>query len=162
MKNLVDRHLPNVFLKPGEVYISQAPALVSTILGSCVSVILYSRDARAGVMCHAMLPHGTDGAELRYVDSAVDCLYETLRAISGRADGFEAKLFGGSDMLGPPARANGALSIGRQNVDAALKSIERLGLRLAASDTGGDRGRKVFFYSGTGEVLVRPVRKGMK
>jgi chemotaxis protein CheD len=162
VRNLLDKRLPNVFLKPGEVYVSQAPALVSTVLGSCVSVILYSPDARMGAMCHAMLPCGTDEDPFRYVDSAVGYLYGRLRAISGRAGGFEAKLFGGADMLDQPGRANGYVSIGRQNIDAALKTIEALGLRLIASDTGGDRGRKVFFYSGTGEVFVRPVRKSVK
>lgn len=162
MKNLLDKRLPNVTLKQGEVYTSSTPALVSTVLGSCVSVILYSPDARMGVMCHAMLPCGTDGDPLRYVESAVKHLYDRLSANSGRSAGFEAKLFGGSDMLAQSTRVNGSLSVGRQNVEAAFKAIERLGLRLSASDTGGVRGRKIFFYSETGEVFVRPVRKSIK
>lgn len=159
MKDLVDTRLANVYLKPGEVYISRTPALVSTVLGSCVSVTLYAPDAGMGAICHALLPCGADDDGLRYVESAVLYMHNRLAAISGQGGGFEAKLFGGADLLMARGRPDEKGSVGRQNVAAALRVIERLGLRLAASDTGGDRGRKIFFYSDTGEVLLRPVRK---
>jgi chemotaxis protein CheD len=161
MKNLVDSRLANVYLKPGEIFISRTPTLVSTVLGSCVSVTMFSPEARMGAMCHAMLPRGTDD-ELRYVDSAVSFIYGRLAALSGYSSGFEAKLFGGADVLMPKGRPDGSASVGRQNVEAALQIIERLGLRLTAFDTGGEQGRKIFFCSGTGEVYMRPVKKSFK
>jgi len=161
MKNLVDSRLANVYLKPGEVFVSRTPTLVSTVLGSCVSITLFDPETRMGAMCHAMLPHGT-ADELRYVDSAVGFMFDRLSALSGRSGGFEVKLFGGADVLVPSGRTNGSLSVGRQNVDAALQVIERLGLRLTSFDTGGERGRKIFFCSGTGEVFMRPVKNSRK
>ena len=53
-------------------------------------------------------------------------------------------------------------SVGSQNVVAAMGAIEKLGLKLISFDTGGEQGRKIFFYSGTGEVYLRPVKKSVK
>lgn len=161
MNNLVHSGMRNVYLKPGEVFVSRIPALVSTVLGSCVSLTLFSPDARMGSMCHAMLPSGTHLDELRYVDNAVGFIYTHLVAISGQAGGFEAKLFGGANVLVTGRRPDNSASVGTQNVEAALRAIERLGLRLTAFDTGGDRGRKLFFCSATGEVYMRPVKKSV-
>ena len=162
MKNLVDAQLNNVFLKPGDVYISRSPALVSTVLGSCISVTLYSSETRVGAMCHALLPSGSIEEGFRYVDSTVAYLYAKLCVITGRSGGFEAKLFGGADVLNPGGRLNRAPSVGRQNITAAMHVIEKLGLSLSASDTSGDRGRKIFFYSNTGEVFLRQVKKTVR
>ena len=162
MKNIVDTRLRNVYLKPGEIYVSRTPALVSTVLGSCVSVTLYSVEARIGAMCHALLPSGSLDDGFRYVDSTVEYLYDKLKIISGRSGGFEAKMFGGADVLNPVGRLSGAPSVGRQNVAVALQVIKKLGIELIASDTGGDRGRKIFFYSNTGEVFLRQVKKSIR
>jgi chemotaxis protein CheD len=162
MKNLVDSRLANVYLKPGEVFVSRTPALVSTVLGSCVSVTLFSPSARMGAICHAMLPNGADHDPLRYVDSAVDYIYAQLAAISGQSGGFEAKLFGGANVLVQGANQQAAASVGCLNVEAAMRAIERLGLKLISFDTGGEQGRKIFFYSGTGEVYLRPVKKSIR
>ena len=162
MKNLVDAQLKNVYLKPGDVYVSRTPALVSTVLGSCVSVTLYSVEARIGAMCHALLPSGSLDDGFRYVDSTVEYLYDKLKIINGRSGGFEAKLFGGADVLNPVGRLSGVPSVGRQNVAVALQVIKKLGIELIASDTGGDRGRKIFFYSNTGEVFLRQVKKSIR
>jgi len=160
MKHLADSRLANVYLKPGEVFVSPTPTLVSTVLGSCVSVTLFAPVARVGAMCHALLPMGKGPGGLRYVDSAVEFMCGKLAAVSGQPGGFDAKLFGGAAVLlaggeGPAA------SVGGRNVAAALRVIERLGLNLVAFDTGGERGRKIFFNSCTGEVYLRPVRKSM-
>jgi chemotaxis receptor (MCP) glutamine deamidase CheD len=45
-----------VFLKPGELYIGKEPAVVSNILGSCVSITMFSERLGAGGICHALLP----------------------------------------------------------------------------------------------------------
>lgn len=161
MKNPLVTGLLNVYLRPGEIYVSQVPTLVSTVLGSCVSVILYSPTLAKGAICHAMLPSGTNENGFRYVDTAVTVMYERLRNISKQSLDFQVKLFGGANMLNTGNGSTGPMTVGQQNVEAALQAIKALGLTLVASDTGGDRGRKIFFNSTTGEVLMRPVRKTM-
>ena len=46
----------NYFLKPGYIVIANKPTVISTVLGSCVSVCLYDRKRSAGGMNHFQLP----------------------------------------------------------------------------------------------------------
>jgi chemotaxis protein CheD len=43
-----------VFLRPGEMYLDEESAEVSTILGSCVSVSMFCRRIRIGAIWHAL------------------------------------------------------------------------------------------------------------
>ena len=49
-----------VFLKPANIYAGKAPAEVATILGSCVSITMFSERLRFGAICHALLPSRPD------------------------------------------------------------------------------------------------------
>jgi chemotaxis protein CheD len=49
----------------------------------------------------------------------------------------------------------GVISIGRQNIEMAEKILLSEGLTLKAKDVGGTGGRKILFYTGTGEVLLK-------
>lgn len=160
MKNLYDKRVCNIYLKPGELFIARRPTLVSTVLGSCVAVILHAPRVGVGAICHAMLPGGkAQKDDFRYVDRAVSYLYNRVSTLCGGPNGIEAKLFGGANVLNFNARDNGAESVGCQNIQAALQALDRLGIKVSAADTGGTQGRKLFFYSHSGEVFVRQVRK---
>ncbi|QEM67986.1 chemotaxis protein CheD [Geobacter sp. FeAm09] len=160
MKNLYDQRMSNVYLKPGELFIARCPALVSTVLGSCVAVVLHAPRSGVGGICHAMLPGGdAEHDDFRYVDKAVPYLYNRINALCGGAGSIEAKLFGGAAVLNSGVRSEGAPSVGCRNIAAALQALDTLGVKVAAADTGGSRGRKLFFYSHSGEVFVRQVHK---
>jgi chemotaxis protein CheD len=163
MKNLFDHRLRNVYLKAGELFVSQQPALVSTVLGSCVSVVFHAPKASIGAICHAMLPDSGRGDDsFLYVDRAVRYMHSRLLSFCGRENKIEVKLFGGAEVLHPAGRNSDAPSIGCQNVEAALQIIEDLGLKVTTSDTGGVMGRKLFFYSQSGDVFLRHVRKTVR
>jgi chemotaxis protein CheD len=89
----------------------------------------------------------------RYVDEAVFYLVERYRRIGITPQRLTVKVFGGADVLGEPVR--GYSSIGHQNTMAARETLGWQDLRIAARDTGGDRGRKIVFRTHTGEVFVR-------
>ena len=44
-----------VFLQPGELYFGDRYTRLRTLLGSCVSIVLWHREALLGGMCHYML-----------------------------------------------------------------------------------------------------------
>ena len=149
-----------VFLKPGETMVTSAPVLVTTLLGSCVAVIMYSARHRTGAICHAQLPtcgknsssdHGHVDAG-KYVDRAIGLMLERLAAKGVVRQEIQAKLFGGSDMFDP--RGSGR-SIGKQNMEAALRILESESIRVVGQDLGGGRGRKIIFHTDTGEVFVK-------
>ncbi|RJX27939.1 MAG: chemotaxis protein CheD [Desulfurivibrio sp.] len=154
------------YLKPGELFAGEEAALVKTVLGSCVAVTMFSPRCRVGSLCHSMLPSCRnenpciggcqDGP--RYVDCAIRRMLEWFFSLGINREEIEVKVFGGSDMFAGP-RGPEYKGIGRQNIDMALQTLEQEGLRLAASDVGGPRGRKIIFKSYSGEVFLKRLNR---
>lgn len=161
MKKLIDSHTHNLYLKPGEVVVSLQPLLVSTVLGSCVAVTMFSPKRRFGAICHAMLPvnEGRE-SDLRYVDTAIRYLYD--RAVEHGAGGdLVVKLFGGAQLLDMDKQSPVKASVGEQNIVRAEAVLAALGLTVSARDTGGPAGRKLFFCTRDGHVFMRRLRSGV-
>lgn len=148
-----------IFLKPAELVIAEEPILVTTVLGSCISVTLFSPRLRAGAICHAVLPSGEDQKTSKYVDQSVRYMLNYFRQRDIAPDELVAKLFGGSDMFTQINAKSKDRTVGAQNIRAALDSLSSSGLEPAALDIGGPQGRKLIFYSHTGEVFLKRVNK---
>jgi chemotaxis protein CheD len=145
-----------VYLKPGDFCHAESPAVVSTILGSCIAVTMFNPGTGIGSICHAMLPRNPSprcGEIFHFVDSSIFYMIERFRALGVRTGEMEVKLFGGADVL--EFRSDNKASVGRQNIEIALETIGEAGLRLIVSDVGGKVGRKLCFYTHTGEVLLK-------
>ena len=52
----LESELSEVYLHPGESYLARKPAIIRTILGSCVGVTFWSGRIGAGALCHAHCP----------------------------------------------------------------------------------------------------------
>lgn len=147
--------LAEIYLKPGEHYFGDKPTVVKTVLGSCISIVMFSPRKRIGGICHALLPEGEcsdDDARWRYVNCSLLAMIEMFRERGVLPGELEVKAFGGADMLSVSSGSSD--TIGRKNIRTALKTVEILGLRLVACNLGGTRGRKLLFYTHTGEVLL--------
>ncbi len=156
MKNLIASHTRNIFLKPGEVVVAYQPSLVSSVLGSCVAVTMFSPGRRIGAICHAMLPDsGGGGDDLRYVDSALRHIFQKMRE-SGATD-LVVKLFGGAQVLDIGSYSSEKRTVGEQNVAQAELVLAELGLEVAARDTGGIQGRKLYFCTRNGDVFLNRI-----
>lgn len=149
-----DLGLEEIYLKPGELTVAERPTLISTVLGSCVALTLCSPRHGIGGICHAMLPRSPGGADFKYVDSALLHLLDRFDRLRVPRRELVIKLFGGADMF-DSTLPSGSLTVGKQNVEAARTLLGRERLRLQAEDTGGRQGRKLLFYSHTGEVLLK-------
>jgi len=154
--------LPRFDLHPGQIHLARGPAILQTILGSCVSVTFWCAEQGAGAMCHGVLPRypgKTAGCAehngYRYVDYSVRRLAEKFDAIGADRRELEIKVFGGADVLPISCVGRGRLSIGAMNCEAAMDVLHEQGLTVIASDLRGVSGRKIVFHTGTGEVLVR-------
>ena len=160
MKNLIASHTHNIYLKPGEVLVTRTPVLVSTVLGSCVAVTMFSPSRGFGAICHAMLPvnKGRE-TDLRYVDTALQHIYAKLLEYGVGSD-LVIKLFGGAQVLNVGGRSPHKQTVGDQNVAMAEAVLALLELSVTTSDTGGNRGRKLFFCTRSGDVFVRRMRSG--
>ena len=148
-----------VFLMPGELFVTREPTMISTVLGSCVSVAMFSPRFKVGGMCHALLPEngaisGSDPQ--RFVDHAIVHMVREFAKLGIQRKDILVKLFGGSDVL---PTANSAVTVGTQNVKKAREIIKREKLRLVAQDVRGEQGRKILFNTVTGEILLKRVTK---
>ncbi|MDO9067818.1 MAG: chemotaxis protein CheD [Deltaproteobacteria bacterium] len=159
MKNLIDSHIHNIYLKPGEVVVAREPVLVSTVLGSCVAVTMFSPTSRVGAICHAMLPDNTGrGEDLRYVDTALRHIFRKV-AEYGDRNNLVVKLFGGARVLDVANSGASGLTVGEQNVARAIEILGSLGLAVSSADTGGIVGRKLYFCTRDGDVYLRRMRQ---
>ncbi len=159
-----------VFLHTGDAYIGVKPTIVSTVLGSCVAISMFSPRTRQGAICHAFLPARSEVKHAnepslqicRYVDTAVAHLLKSMKRLGVRKKELEVKLFGGATGLtSSQVRPSYALGIGNKNVEAALKHLKAHGLEPRSMDVGGNVGRKLLFCTYTGDVWIKRLEKKM-
>jgi chemotaxis protein CheD len=154
--------LPDLDLQPGELYLARSPAILRTILGSCVGVTFWSGRLGAGALCHGVLPKCpvpgpsslTDSEGHRYIDFSIRYLAEQFDALGARRTEVQVKLFGGADVLPVDRGQVGRPTVGALNCQVALDTLAEEGFSVSASDLGGVRGRRIHFHTGTGEVLL--------
>jgi len=153
----------NVYLKSGEAYFSDKPTQVTTVLGSCVAVTMFDKSKKVGAICHGILPkyEGSDRPMfmmnnecLKFVDCAVAKMAKAFDARGISRKDVEVKVFGGAEMFSGCADSP-VIPVGRKNVEQARMSLEKEGFRVGAWDTGGAEGRKMFFYTHTGVVILK-------
>jgi chemotaxis protein CheD len=150
-----------IYLHPGQTYISVEPVQISMILGSCAGVCLYDRRQAIGGATHYMLPQwdGPGVPSTRYGDVALSILLKQFQAHGSAPNDLEAKVFGGACMFAAFRAEDGSEDhIGSRNVNMAVQVISRLGIVIGARDTGGENGRKIKMQSDTGSVAVSVIR----
>ena len=162
-----ERELPVVYLKAGEMHFTDSPTLVITLLGSCLSVTMFSRRKGLGGICHGLLPQcgGRKQCDnkclegFKYVECSIRKMGELFDRHGAKRSEIEVKVFGGADMFSRQITTRGTVSVGQQNIQIAEKIIVSEGLTTLKTDVGGMRGRKIFFYTDTGEVFLKRLAK---
>lgn len=161
MNRLGTTRLPQIYLNPGEIVVAEGPVVVTTVLGSCVAVTLYSPQTRYSAICHGVLPSGSGSSKEpgRYVDQAIRYMLNFFRLREVANSQLAVKIFGGADMFSRTTELGVRQTIGRKNVEAALAELQLVGLRPQVTEVGGSLGRKLVFRAHTGEVFLKKVQK---
>jgi chemotaxis protein CheD len=149
-----DRSGRTAYLHPGQLMAFSGPAVVTTVLGSCVALCLYDEQAEAGGMNHFVLAEGlaSDRESPRYAQPACERLLARVLALGARRERLVAKIFGGASSM---QRSVGRASVGENNVAAARRWLEQERIPLAAVETGGEFGRRLAFEIPSGAAWVR-------
>lgn len=151
-----------VILNPGDFHFHcptpGAPQVTKlrTLLGSCVSIILWHPERRLAGMSHAVLPRrsrrGAVGRlEGRFCDESVALFLHELSRIGTRPQYFHVYLVGGAQMY---LMRNETLSIGDRNVEAARSLLKQAGFLIRAEHVGMNDYRKVELDLNSGDVTV--------
>ena len=144
------------FVQPGQVFVTATPTAVTTILGSCVAVCVWDGQRRIGGVNHFMLPFSTGSAarSTRFGNVAMEELFEQVKSAGARLPFLRAFVFGGSCMFAGMQQAD---HLGQKNADLAIDLLTRRGVEIAQVDVGGNRGRKVVFYTDEGSVCLKTI-----
>ena len=160
--------LEDCYLKPGDFHLALTPTLIKTVLGSCITVTMYSPRTGIGAACHALLPTcreereqpcppGTCQNTFRFVECVIPEMIRQLQGQGLSVTELEVKLFGGADMMMAGLATH--QRVGRSNEQMAKRLLTKLGMTIKSSDTGGMVGRKLMFNTATGDVWIKRLNK---
>lgn len=155
-----------VFLRPGDWFFGGGALRVTTLLGSCVALVLWSPRLQVGAMCHCLLPerprerppdHAGPGAasrspvanpppDGRYGHEAGQWLQARFAAVGCGLPELQVSLAGGA--------AQGSSSIGPANIAWAQQWAQHHGLRFVQQDVGGRVVRRLAFNTADGSLTV--------
>jgi chemotaxis protein CheD len=147
-----------IVLLPGEHFAGDEAYRVKTLLGSCVSIVLWQPQRRMGAMSHFVLADGPStpdrGLSGRYGNEALALMLDDLAGLGVRPQDCMAKVFGGGAMFEP---GTGLPDVGRQNGEAARVLLKRHGIPIVSESLFGGGHRHILFSIRTGEVWMRHV-----
>lgn len=142
------------YIAQGEDAVADSETMIiSTILGSCVSVCLWDPAARVGGMNHLLLPELKEAGNPMNTTGAVamERLINRMVRLGAERTLLRAKLFGGSSML------SGMTDIGERNIAFARRYLSVEGIPCDAESVGGDRARRIRFWPASGAVRQKLV-----
>lgn len=156
-----DHHLNMEAVKilPGEYFATSRDLVVVTVLGSCVSVCLRDRRTGIGGMNHFMLPgndeHSPVSMSARYGVYAMEVLINQLLKLGAERRQFEAKIFGGANVLSGLTMAN----VGPRNAQFVTDYLVTERIPIVASSLLDIYPRKVYFFPASGRVLLKTLKQ---
>lgn len=142
------------YLLPGNLFAHSHSHVVTTVLGSCVSVCLWDPGKKIGGINHYMLPlwNGEGLASPKYGNIAIDKLIEKMLELGCERRSLRAKVFGGGEMF---RVTNAVMNIGERNIVLAQDVLSDKKIPIIASDVGGKTGRKLIYDTGTGAISMK-------
>jgi len=152
------------FLSLGELIVADKPTQVWTILGSCVSIVLYNPRKKVSALCHAQLSERnifgslfnnqyTEKAvkdDFRFVGSSINYMLEQMLALGISKNEIVASVYGGANVI-----AEFTHKIGTENSEVAISELAKIGIRIVKKDVGGTKSRTIYHLSDTGKTDVK-------
>jgi len=144
------------FLRPGFIFLSRTPIIISSVLGSAVAVALWDEKSGMGGLVHYRFPIAVrkNEATAQYGDAAILHLSKMFKLEGSAKADMKAKIFGGA------ANEDGECKkVADNNIATARRMLERLKIKVISEDVGGDMGRKIVYNSSSNEAIIYKVKK---
>ena len=142
---------------PGDHLVTEDKELaIVTLLGSCVAACIRDVETGVGGLNHFLLPEDKSArseagsGSLRYGTNAMEVLINDILRRGASKARLEAKVFGAGNVIDTSASE----TVGDRNARFVVDYLRREGVTVAASDLGGSRARRIFFFPSTGRVSV--------
>jgi chemotaxis protein CheD len=151
-----------VKLMTGDCYYTAEPReMLVTILGSCMSVCLRDPITKIGGMNHILLPGGEEdkqekgdaGYSARFGVNAMEELINGMLKLGAFKSRFEAKIFGGGNVI------NNSAQIGKKNIKFVKEFLAAEKIPIKGEDVGDEVARRLHFFPDTGKAMVRRLQR---
>lgn len=143
----------NITILQGEYFVGNKDYIVSTLLGSCVSTILWHPIHKVGAISHCLSHTRLNENKLplnaKYCDEVIDIMLSKLKFMGISSKECQAKVFGGASM----SEGYKSVQTGIKNVETALAQLRKHHIPVMAQDVLGNKHRKIIFYIDSGKVL---------
>jgi len=144
-----------VYLRPGDFCFGEGKLRITTLLGSCISIILWHPLLAHGGMCHYMLPsrnqpRGNLPPDGKYADEAMELFMLELKKRRTVPAQYQVNVYGGGNMFDD--KASYGMDIGKQNIERAYSLLDEQGFTVAYDHLGSFGHRKIAFEVWSGEV----------
>jgi chemotaxis protein CheD len=148
--------MKRIILNIGEFAVSKEPAVLETILGSCVAVCLWDEVRRIGGLNHYLLPREQPGAarSTTYGATSIDNMVTEIINIGAELNNLQAQVFGGGSVI---TALDDIFNIGTENVWIAQEKMHEYGIPIVGEHIRAKSGIRVIFKTYTGEVVTRPL-----
>lgn len=146
-------------VRMAEYSVGMSPDVLVTIgLGSCIGIALYDKFNKIGGLVHIMLPESNNSSRpAKYANTAVPFLIKKMTNKGASRSNIIAKIVGGAQMFNISNESN--MQIGKRNIEAVCKVLQKENVVIKGKDTGEDFGRTMRFYTETGKVKVSSYKR---
>ncbi len=144
------------YISQGEFAVCRGEnAVISTLLGSCVSACLWDSVALVGGMNHVLFADDTPNAAQQFGHgvNGMELLINGLLREGAIRDRMRAKVFGGASMI------SGLSNAGEKNGEFVKDFLRREGIANVGGDLGGSLARRLEFWPATGRARIKLVNK---
>lgn len=166
MNRYFDSHFNKdiVTIYPGEFFVTTGEELISTVLGSCVSIAIFDKKMCFGGMNHFILAKDSKlandtGLAGRFGEYAVELLLNDMVKHGSKRENWVAKIFGGSNVFDSPNEEQN--KVGDNNVRFTYEYLSRENIPVMASDTGGIDPRKIFFDPKSSKIWLKRIKNNI-
>ncbi len=143
---------PLVNLGIGELALVENHVLIQTVLGSCVSTVMWVPSAHFSMISHAIYPtlSTPEDCDCRYVSCCIEKMNKEITKRGISKSKVTVKIFGGSILLD-----QSTITVGNDVVEQTVHSLLKHGFTIDVQETGGNLSRKLIFNSSTGDVYIK-------
>lgn len=149
----------------GDYHVAGGHTVLTTVLGSCVGVIIYDKVNKVGGLAHVYLPdsrlirrkvnedrNGSLSNVLKYADLLIPRMIKKIEHMHGEKKHFFASIVGGASIYDFPS--DSLLNVGRRNLETTREILDSLDIRYVEVKVGGRHGRRVTFHLDTGDIEI--------
>ncbi len=149
-----------IVLHPGDFIFAEPGTHIHTVLGSCIAICLWHPQLHIGGMCHFVLPSRPEGdargveANGRYGNEAMQLFDIALKLHQTEYSQYQAKIFGGANMLSKKSNSTNAL-LGEKNSAKAMQLLMDRGVPIEVVHVGERGHRRIVMDVTSGDVWVK-------